>query len=815
MTRELNFSELCGFFDKQWQATEIADAHRYTLYGGTRGPGKALALDTRIPTPDGWTTMGQLRLGDPVIGRDGKACRVTWISETFVSRPCYKLTFDDDSTIVADGQHEWLVFSRDDRRALVKRTDEWRARRRAKRERRGTGAKPWLSLRNALNPPAALTAPTGQIKTTQAIAETLVVGRHKETNWSVPTCAAYDCADVELPLDPYVLGVWLGDGTATMGAITSADAEIIESVRSAGFVVKKWSGLYQWGVAGLKPIIRQMGLFNNKHIPPYYLRGSRSQRLAILQGLLDTDGSVGRDGRAEFTSVNSALAHGVHELVLSLGYKATLRTGRASLNGRDCGPKWRIEWTADDSLFRLSRKRSKQRLDGHNGSHRWRYIVKCEPVASVPTRCIEVDSADHLYLAGNWIPTHNSYWLRWYALRRLLKWGAQGARQARVGLFCEDYPSLVERQISKISTEFPRWLGEIKETRTDGLCFFLKPRYGGGKIALRNLDDASKYQSAEFAGIAIDELTKNRETVFDTLRGSLRWPGVADTFWVSASNPNGIGQKWVREYFIEKNLPPNLKGKENDFAFLPGSPRDNPHLDVSYWEMLDTLPDKLRQAWRDGNWYVTFEGVVFSEFGAENITDAEPDPNLPFELAVDDGYIDPRAILFVQRTGTQILVFDELYHTRHLGETCVREVLNKCIERAGLTLPDELQSAENEKIAVWCREGTDKPRVQLPEIAIGSPEAKELEQHFRLADIPYRYQPHEVVEGIKVVRRLICDGQGIRTLKVNRRCRNLIWELTEGYQYPPGAKADSEKPADGNDHAADALRYWCWMRARK
>lgn len=424
-----------------------------------------------------------------------------------------------------------------------------------------------------------------------------------------------------------------------------------------------------------------------------------------------------------------------------------------------------------------------------------------------------------------------SYWLRWYQLRRLMRWGAQGYKHVRVGLFCEDYPSLVERQVSKIAVEFPSWLGEIKDTRNDGLCFFLKPRYGSGKIALRNLDDPSKYQSAEFAGIAIDELTKNRETVFDMLRGSLRWPGIKDTYFVAASNPNGVGQRWARAYFVERSLPDNLKGKEDQFAFVPGSPRDNPHLDTSYWEMLDTLPDKLRQAWRDGNWYVTFEGVVYAEFGAENLTDDEPDPNLPFELAVDDGYIDPRAILFIQRTSTRILVFDELYHSKHLGETCVREVLDKCIAMAGKKLPDELQCASNETIARWCREpepmddaqirqlaeqGIERPaRVRLPELAIGSPEAKELQQLFRKADIVYRYQPHEVVEGIKVVRRLICDGNGVRTLRVNRRCKNFLWEITEAFQYPPGAKSDSEKPNDGNDHANDAFRYWAWMRARK
>jgi hypothetical protein len=188
----------------------------------------------------------------------------------------------------------------------------------------------------------------------------------------------------------------------------------------------------------------------------------------------------------------------------------------------------------------------------------------------------------------------------------------------------------------------------------------------------------------------------------------------------------------------------------------------------------------------EGKW-VQAEGVVYSEFATENITDKEPDPELPIELAVDDGYVDPRAILFIQRTGTEILVFDEIYHSRHLAETCVSEVVDRC--------------EQNE----W----------PMPDIAVGGPESKELKQRFRRADIPYRARSHKVIEGIKVVRRLILDGQGVRSLKVHRRCKNFIGELTDGYKYPEqGSRRDDEKPLDGNDHACDAFRYWAYVRAR-
>jgi phage terminase large subunit len=304
-------------------------------------------------------------------------------------------------------------------------------------------------------------------------------------------------------------------------------------------------------------------------------------------------------------------------------------------------------------------------------------------------------------------------------------------------------------------------------------------------MVVGGLDNPGKILSSEFDIIVVpqaEELTPTDwETLITRLSGTATPPHLQQI--VGDCNPTSP-QHWI----MQRSLDGNLKLWDTFH-------KDNPLLwDGEDWtEFGKTYLDRLtasltgteRQRLLEGKW-VQAEGVVYREFTTENIVDTEPNPDLPIELACDDGYVDPRAILFIQRTGTEILVFDEIYHSRHLAETCVSEVVERC-EQNG-----------------W----------PLPQIAAGGAESKELKYRFRKANIPYRAKPHKVVEGIKEVRRQILDGQGVRSLLVNRRCKNLITEITDSFRYPAqGGRRDDEKPLDGNDHACEALRYWVHLRA--
>ena len=208
-----------------------------------------------------------------------------------------------------------------------------------------------------------------------------------------------------------------------------------------------------------------------------------------------------------------------------------------------------------------------------------------------------------------------SHILRWALVRKLLKWAKEGHRNVRVGLFCEDFPSLKDRQVTKIEKEFPKWLGTLSDSNIEGLSFRLMPQFGSGVIALRNLDDVSKYASSEFAIVAIDELTKNHRDVFDQFRSIVRWPGISDTGIWGATNPGEKGHLWVKKLWIDRDFGKD-DPHEEQFIFIRSLPTDNPHNSSEYIEELKNLPERLRKAYFEGNWDI-FAGQYFTEWNRE------------------------------------------------------------------------------------------------------------------------------------------------------------------------------------------------------
>jgi len=207
-------------------------------------------------------------------------------------------------------------------------------------------------------------------------------------------------------------------------------------------------------------------------------------------------------------------------------------------------------------------------------------------------------------LFGGSVGSGKSRWIRWACVYWLMKYYAKyKIKGVRAGLFCEDYPSLNDRHLTKVKFEFPDWLGKFNEAKHE---FTLGPEYGSGIIAFRNLDDPSKYLSVEFAVIAIDEINRNPKTTFDMLRSRHRWPGIKDTKFLAGCNP--LGEAWVKNMWVKRLFPPNEK-EQYEFVFVPALPTDNPHLPPEYYKTLESLPENQRKAYLEGNWDAFDEGM--------------------------------------------------------------------------------------------------------------------------------------------------------------------------------------------------------------
>lgn len=220
-------------------------------------------------------------------------------------------------------------------------------------------------------------------------------------------------------------------------------------------------------------------------------------------------------------------------------------------------------------------------------------------------------------LYGGSVGSGKSYFLRWACIYHLLSM-AQKYQQTgiRAGLFCEDYPSLNDRHLSKIKSEFPDWLGTYNEQRHE---FTLHPDFGAGVLCFRNLDDPSKYLSVEFAIEAVDEVNRNPLPTFTLLRTRLRWPKIAEVKFIAACNP--LGEAWVKNFWVKRLFPDNEK-EDQEFFFVKALPTDNPHLDPSYFKSLESLPEAERRAYLEGDWDA-FEGATDTDGYVRLITDNE------------------------------------------------------------------------------------------------------------------------------------------------------------------------------------------------
>lgn len=417
----------------------VARGH-VTMVGGFGGTGKALALNTPIPTPNGWTTMGELMVGDLVFGSDGKAAKVTYKSPVFEDHDVYEVTFDDGEKILADAEHQWSV--------KIDYSEK-------------------LSKRSVKRMKGKDIDKNGYfVTTTEEMKDDFVTirqDRDKRYKYKIPMPDAVEYEEENLLISPYTLGFWLGDGTSSNGNITVGGKDLKETVTNIindGYevsVVESKPNVYTvllknphgethcerghkkddfWNpshrkcrecdrirhsstenIAELIPKyyksvvqqLREIDVLDNKHIPTKYLQSSTEQRYELLSGLMDSDGCIDENGYCEFSQSNERMVDNFSELLSSLGIKHSLKSRYTMCNNKKF-KSYRVTFYADKNMncFKLKRKNDNL-MDNLSSKRNQKSIVNIKKVETVPTQCIAVDNSNHLYLAGKRMTvTHNT-----------------------------------------------------------------------------------------------------------------------------------------------------------------------------------------------------------------------------------------------------------------------------------------------------------------------------------------------------------------------------------------------------------------------
>jgi len=341
--------------------------------------GKELRLDTPIPTPTGWSTMGDLQVGDVVLSDTGEPCNVIAKSEVDTKEDAFRIVFQDDSEIIAGANHQWKV--------------------------------DYINGKHKYD----------VIMTSEEICEKWNLPSCQNDNQRSPVrikiCGPIKTGTARLPLDPYTFGIWLGDGWSSEKRVCMYDNDAKYILRAIPYTpynaYKNGDGRSQvvW-YKELEAVL--VDSWRDKIIPPEYLRASEEQRWELLAGLIDSDGHISMTkGQAIINGVLKPLMESIRELLWSLGIKNNMTESESMCHGRPTGETlYTIRFVAfnDMPVSKIPRylnRRIPRKGCTRNGYH---YIKSIENIGSgIPMQCIQVDSESHCYLAGrSMVPTHNS-----------------------------------------------------------------------------------------------------------------------------------------------------------------------------------------------------------------------------------------------------------------------------------------------------------------------------------------------------------------------------------------------------------------------
>lgn len=699
-----------------------------------RNWGKALSLETELPTPVGWRKLRDITPGDYVFGADGLPTRVIGESPVYLNRQCYEVVFDDGSKIIADADHNWITTTK------------------LERKRHKGGSK----------------------RTTTEIANTLRYG--KEANHMVANCKPIQWAEAQLPIPPYTLGAWLGNGRKDQASISQWDDQVLDEIRSDGFDIRAQpSGKHQYGILGLYQLLRQEGLLGNKSVPEAYLTASESQRRALLAGMMDTDGTVSPGGACCFDNTNLNLAQSVKRLVESLGVKATITSRVGKLNGIEHKRCYRVRFSPATQIFRLARKAA--RIVPHLDKPRraQRAVLSVTQVPSAPVKCIAVDNESHLYLVGReCIPTHNTdlmVYLMWrYALTYPNSenyYFAPFAKQAREILWAS------RRLQDFLPKEYIADIGEQQMRLT---------LHNGSFIKLDGSDNVEAYRGVKPKGLSVfDEFKDFRPEFYEAY----------DPNRAAHDSPLLIiGTPPDRECQYTALADEFRRNPQKRWYKFPTSA--NPHISRQW------LEDKKAELIARGDldvWMREYEAEFIKGGKAKIFPMLKESHKWPHEAVIREikrdrkkllwySFADPAAascfanlMIAINPFNRKVYCLDEIYETDQARMT-VKTIGKRIIDQREELYDDPIQ---------W-RMGYDEAETWF---------ANEMLDRFEESFEPSQKALNDKESGITLIKDLLLTNQII----ISDRCEKLFWEL-DNYFKDKNGKIPKE-----NDHLIDCLRY--------
>ncbi|EMX1381657.1 terminase family protein [Salmonella enterica] len=369
-------------YEYQKEMVRNFQEHKNNVMLTARQMGKALSNDTPILTPNGFTTMGELKVGDTIFDANGQKTKITYITETMYNKKMYNIKFSNGEIITACEDHLWNIS-----------TSDWQ---RYGNKVRTFSTKDMIPLFEQLH------------------------SRSKPSRIFIEHTKTIEFDHQDITINPYILGLWLGDGHSANNRIThhKDDYDFYKSILNediGDFTLDKRTEKTGYSKLNFE---HNYDLKNNKHIPEEYIFNTKEIRLELLKGLMDTDGYCSKDGNTQqFYSVDKKICEQVQLLLSTLGIKNTLSFKDNEFNG--C---YVITFSTDVEVFKLPKKLERQQRRKHNHLKNTRiYIESIEEVESVPCRCLQVDNKEHLFLCGkSLIPTHNTTvaaaYILWYAM---------------------------------------------------------------------------------------------------------------------------------------------------------------------------------------------------------------------------------------------------------------------------------------------------------------------------------------------------------------------------------------------------------------